>query len=1226
MPNREIPEDAPEQKKEQSADSALSSASATSTNEVSRTSDQNPSQRFTDIFRDSYNKMHQEIYADLYRPALGNPGNIPEWMRTPGSFPKASPSDSKADPKAPEKGDKPAATAKPADKPDSNKFPNNMLERWSLDSFFKLPKLDINQPGSTERPKPETAPPPRPFEPGKPGDFRPGDDPKLPVTPENPDQKPETKTEPKPETRPDAPPKPADIAAQGTVTRDGNRVHVDFPGGKKTRDLILGADGKAQEIITKDQSGTMHLVKKGEQWFARVQGMELQMPGKIEGNDKGEVTFEMEQGIFRREKPDGSTVQEKTNADGSRMSFYNNNQVEKLTRKDGSSIQVSQDGKTMTETLPNSNRTITWSKTDDSTWKSDQQPPQQRKNFKVDAGGNTSWDGPEGLKFNIRGDGSMNVQGEGSAKIQLDDQNRIKSIDYGKKVREFEYFDNSNEIKKTVIKDTEKNTSSSFTREAAGSDKWKTDNGQTWTGDIKVGNGGVYSYKPSGSSITQGDKDGRWYTMWPDGKVTRDQIGDDGSRLSYDGGKLTKALAKDGTSAEISDSKISINNPRTGERNTWTKEGDSWKSDSPRFPGAKKDLQINEKCEVSFVAEDGSRHAIRPDGKEVITRKDGVQLELNDQQQIDRITKGDSVRTIERNADGSIKRIADQNKDTARLVVERKPGDGISSIDMNKDGDITITRANQTSTLERANFSSVTRDKDGSPLQLINQKGDTRNFKWQGDGPTKSLVEIQDTKRTSKGDVTETWTRKPGTNDFVTVGTNGKEKVRENVQVLPDGSGDYTYKNKDGGKDKIARLGGGDGGDSALSESVEEARESLLDEMRDKLPEANFKRMETMMKNFESRMADRAYLRKLAGVKGAEAIDDEVTRDVQGTYDNLRLMVAKGDDGTFFDQKTRVKLAENFMFHAMEPTTIDQGPASNNDSNGHGTCWISSGQIWGMTQHPGAMADYLKQVTLDGKYTTKNSGEKDATPITYSFSPRLLTFSGNKQESKWTIESATTEWRDEPGMKTQIWGDRSPVSKIFDYTLPILSGSRREFDVDGGTYDTHNFVGQGHTRGTREIMFMVTNDFPVDRSLAGHSDGHLLDNNYNKSMLEKGTVLSYLPGHLRSQTVRRVDGKWYLIQDDQHSEDSDKVMGEITDMEAWARGDKNALKTVNLNKIALMHKTPYLGSGDADRVGNVTPRKSSTTPDTTENNAKPRNTNVRRQYSGYYSPQPAYYR
>lgn len=1157
MPNnRELQDDSQEKDKDKRADS--SAALSAAARGVERTSDTTSNASMTDAFKASYEKMHAEIFAQKYQPTIKDLSSTPAWMRPPGSFPKADATADNGKKEAAKPGD---ATSPAVDKDFLSKFP-----------FLTIGKLD--KPNT--KPEEKAASKEAPAEPEKHDDIENHlEQPELPEVKEKPENE-----------------QPAE-QAKPPITRDGNKIHIEYPNSSKTRDLIMGSDGRAQEIITKDQSGTMHMVRKGDQWYARVQGMELQMPGKIEGNDKGEVTFEMQNGVFRREKPDGTSVQEKTLPDGSRMAFYNNNQVEKLTRKDGSSIQISEDGKTMVETLPNSNRSISWKKSDDKNWVSDGQPPQKRSNFKVDANGVTSWDGPDKLKFVLNGDGSLNVQGEGSAKIQLDEQNRIKSIDYGKKVREFEYFDNSSEIKKATVKDLDKNTTNSFTREKAGTNSWRTDNGQTWNGDIKVGSGGVYSYKPEGSSVQEADKDGRWYTMWADGKVTRDQIGSDGSRLSYADGKLVKALAKDGTSAEVSDNKISVNNPRTGERTTWTKEGDNWKSDSPRFPGVKKDVSINERCEVAFTAEDGSRHAVRPDGKEAITRKDGVQLELNDQQQIDRITKGNSVRTIERNADGSISRISDAGKDSTRTVLERKPGDGISSVEVNKDGDISIKRADGSSTLEQANFNSVTRDKDGSPLKVINPRGDVRTFRYDSEGPNKVPAEIVDIKKGTKGDKTESWSRKSGTtNDFITLGSDGKPKLRENVKLSPDGSGDYSYKSKDGGKDRVARLGsGGDGGDGALSENVEEAREGLLEELRDKLPEANYKRMETMMKNFESRMSDRAYMRKLAKVKSSDFIDDETTKEVQGTYDSIKQMVAKGSENTFFDQKTRVKLAENFMFNAMEPTCIDQGPASDRDPNGHGTCWIESGQIWGMTQHPGAMADYLKQVTLNGSYTTKNSGEKDAKSLTYTFSPKLLSFTDNKQESKWTIETATTEWRDEGNYKIQIWGDRSPVSKIFDYTLPILSGSRREFDVDGGLYETANLVGQGLTRGTRDIMYMVTGDFPVDRAFQDHSSGHLLNNNYTQSMLEKGTVLSYTTGHLRSQTVRRVDGKWYLIQDDQHSEDSDKIMGHITNIEAWARGDSSALNTnVNINKIALMHKTPYVGSGKSDAVGTVIPR------------------------------------
>jgi hypothetical protein len=342
---------------------------------------------------------------------------------------------------------------------------------------------------------------------------------------------------------------------------------------------------------------------------------------------------------------------------------------------------------------------------------------------------------------------------------------------------------------------------------------------------------------------------------------------------------------------------------------------------------------------------------------------------------------------------------------------------------------------------------------------------------------------------------------------------------------------------------------------------------------------------------------------------------------VQNTYDNLRQMISQGDGGTFYDQKTRVRLAENFMYNAMEPTFIDQGPASSDDWNGHGTCWITTGEIWGMTQHPGAMADYLKQISLNGQVTTKNSGEGDSKPLTYTFSKGLLTFPGNKQEDTWTIEDRENQTR---------MGYRSPVSKIFQYTLPMLSGSRRESDVDGGLYDTADIVGQGHTRGVRDIMFMVTGDFPVDKGESGYSDGHLLKNNtdFAGSMAEKGTVLNYAPGHLRSQTVRKVDDKWYLIQDDQHGENDDRVLAQITDIERWVKGERSVETPSNISAKDLLHKDLYKGSGNADRIGSVTPgQPANQKPSDTNNTPRTRTQPRPRQYytdNSGYSSYPAY--
>ncbi len=85
--------------------------------------------------------------------------------------------------------------------------------------------------------------------------------------------------------------------------------------------------------------------------------------------------------------------------------------------------------------------------------------------------------------------------------------------------------------------------------------------------------------------------------------------------------------------------------------------------------------------------------------------------------------------------------------------------------------------------------------------------------------------------------------------------------------------------------------------------------------------------------------------------------------------------------------------------------------------------------------------------------------------------------------------------------------------------------------------------------------------------------------------------LTYAPGHLRSQTVRKVDNDWYLIQDDQHGENNDKVLAKITDIEKWVAGDRNVEQPVKISALELLHKKQYTGSGDADRHQTVTPRK-----------------------------------
>ncbi len=370
---------------------------------------------------------------------------------------------------------------------------------------------------------------------------------------------------------------------------------------------------------------------------------------------------------------------------------------------------------------------------------------------------------------------------------------------------------------------------------------------------------------------------------------------------------------------------------------------------------------------------------------------------------------------------------------------------------------------------------------------------------------------------------------------------------------------------------------------------VTAAREAFLKEMKEHLAQPRIERMQNMMKCFEDRMRDRADLRKLAGVRSNAEIEAHHKTTVTETYKNLSEMVKGNQPDSFYSQSTRAKLAENFMYHAQESCTSDQGLSDERDKKGHGTCWINSSTAWGLTQHPHAMAGVLKQVALKGQYTTKNSGEMgttnpltidrvDSPPRTVKFSKENLSFEG-KQENEWSISAATEKWALSGSTFRWIEGDRSPVSRIFDYTLPALGG-RAEGDVDGGTY-TSGVTTKGSTFiGSRDIMHMVTGDTILDmpHKHKDYSDpGHLLDDNFRKSVLEKGAVLNYSSGHQMSQTIRRINGQWCVIQDNQLGESGDRIIQRINNLERWATGASDAARDVS---EAVRYKSFRLRGGE----------------------------------------------
>lgn len=770
------------------------------------------------------------------------------------------------------------------------------------------------------------------------------------------------------------------------------------------------------------------------------------------------------------------------------------------------------------------------------------------------------------------------------ANVERDEQGRYKSIENERFKRTYEYFEGSTtKIKSYHVVDKQSGQSATWTRSAPDSANWtaQTGDGRTATlqGEFAVTDDGVHVIQRVSCSWGEG-KDN--YAFLGNGQKVGIKATEDGKGLAGSEGNQSRYVKRgDGSSVAYTNgdnSQISVYDGPTKQRVTWNRGSDGlWKSDSPYEPDARKDLKFNESGELSYVDDKGSTRTRTLAGEEIVAKKDGSKLIYNNQGKLSKVQFGDVTRTFQKDAKGGITGILESNsKGESKTIFPPAlaAGQKLEDAQLNENGDLnyTIKAADGkvvSKITERSNGLKLERDKDDSLVKSSKPNGITRRFEYTGDGDKKQLLSVSDTHATKDGDKTTVWARQANpqgglSDDFHSKTESGKEKPARKIgKVLGDGEYEYTTaESKVGDKVRIQGLTGGDG--SGFSGSVEEARMNLLESMEKNLDEPRLKRMEEMMKAFEERMTGRAQARKLAGVTGADQVDDEVSKSVAGTYDNLAQMVNSDETGTFYDKNQRAFLAENFMFHAQDPTTMDQGSAGGADWDGHGTCWIQSAHIWGLTQRTEHMADLLKQVSLTGSYTTKNSGTKGPEPKTVKFSKDYLKFPDGFQETGWSISKATDTWDQQPGMMRQCDGDRSPVGKIFDYTLPVLGGrSQSARAMDGGTHASFTTTGGRWYTGNAEIMQMVTGDKPCDVKWGDHGEGTLINGDMRKTLLEKGTVLNYSPGHAKSIHLKQVEGQWCVIQDNQHGENDDKIVARISNLEAWARGDKNAEKQVN---------------------------------------------------------------
>lgn len=931
----------------------------------------------------------------------------------------------------------------------------------------------------------------------------------------------------------------ADRANDAPVKFDqsGYATDIVYPDGKTRhieRDLQTH---EAKSITTRNAEGTTKLVNQNGRWYMEVQGMQLPFPGKVEASKNGDIAMQTSQdGVWRIERSDGKITEEKENADGARISYDDNHKLSKITRQDGTTYQQVNEN-TIVETRPGA-KPVTWTNLG-GLWGSDN-GEKPRKNLSLKDDGSVSFEDATGIKHTINGRGAETLEGAGLGKITPDAAGRAQEVETadGKKVRKYEYFDgNSNDIKSVTIVDKTNNTSLTYTRESKDSKQWRNEKGQVWSGEIQVSKDGVHSIRASNRYRSYDDDDDnpqdrtKWTSYHPDGRETSDVINADGSRASYDKqNKLVSFRGPDGIRID----RLNINgqetithyDPKIGQTINWTKGADgNWTSDSPRFKDARKDLAFNTNGELNYTNERGGRVQEHRDGTKQIVEKDGTKLDFDKDNQIIKASKGNLERTFIRDA-GGIAAVKDRNSSTKeeRTVFERRPPgeENRSNVFVNENGDLSYQNPDGTAVIERSNMLHLDLDKDGDITRVVGPKG-TRTFQYIGEGDQKQLANITDTRKTDKGEKTESWTRvanPDGTlsNEFRSKDDKGKDR-KSRYNITPCADGEYEYRlatDKPGDKPHVEKLTreGIDG----MPEGIEDARSDLMSRLESVMDKQRYEQNVAFMQKFEKRMMDQAELQIAAGLD-PDKVMKETEKAIVDTYFHCARLTASQSGGELYGQKDRIKLAENLLYLAQDPSEIKQG--------GQGTCWWESSWNVGLFQrNAGDAARFCADIALTGQYTSTAGALRGGPPKTIKVPAQYVALNRRDSGAGWT-----------PG-NSRGSSQRSMVGMLIDQVGPPLGGQRGWGRSDGGWHSE-----------ARNILYMMTGR---DQIRHGSSS---LGRHEKLELLKTGGWTASGGGHMWGYTMRKgKDGGWEVIRDDQYA-GGDRVIQRISNLKQWISGD-----------------------------------------------------------------------
>lgn len=525
---------------------------------------------------------------------------------------------------------------------------------------------------------------------------------------------------------------------------------------------------------------------------------------------------------------------------------------------------------------------------------------------------------------------------------------------------------------------------------------------------------------------------------------------------------------------------------------------------SSHLPDGSVERSRLENGNLTVLDENGkSRYESRVDGSASFDR-DGRRVTVDAAGTLQSISTPNGERRFERH-DGAVTRVIDvdaKGVETERFAAQ----EGRSAKVHEKTGDITVSDADGQQRYN-ADGSVVSSDADGSVLSVSRPDGSAREFLYEcgATGADKRLVAITDTTVSPKGPKQTTWTRQEGTDTFTSTDDKGRARpARADVRVGENG--EYTYKDVATGATRTARIGGVAGGEGGyVSDSVEAARQSLLDTMGGQTSQERRDRFSGMMTEFERRMGDRALQRITAG-HDPDKVHKEIEATISGTYDQLNELVSTPQGaGEVYNQQMRTFLAENFMLHAADPATYNQG--------NHGSCWMQSGTIAnGWTNHADGLARFVKEVSLTGKFSSPWAN--DGKGRTFSFNRGIFALRQGQEESRWSFESAGRS------------SARSPIGMILDEGQSSMLGRSTSYS---GTY--------GETARTQ---YWLTGDKPA-------SEG----GNMRKTLLEKGAYINYWPGHMLTQQLRREGDHFIVVQDNQWGNGSDYTLGRVNNLARW---------------------------------------------------------------------------